>query len=925
MNIKERTIIELKDSLAESVAVTSELEITENILKVVSDLSIPGISDVAKPIGEILGFFKPSELDETNALLKEALEKMNDAYGMMLEALTEKAVEIYASNIKIEVKSIVNKIKVVEKFGLNEILIADLTTSCDNIFKQVEHVITESSILITEYTDNTKHSDGMISEYIGTFTQYIMSCYQAVAVAHYGLQMVTHLFKKQDEKYKLQAALYLIQLNQQTFGLGFINMVINTVPNSYPKWCLGLFTQKPISFINSKWPDKYMYLGEQAKLKKSMLLFSQNFGSPGFFYFQLTDKPIDAGNEGTRWEMYAIENGQKIPLYTYTKKEKKSGNAYSVYSGELGKPEKGYVQNYVFGLNYDHQKIQIRPNRFLQSYNLCGQNGVDFLQTIDTNDDNSMWISETVGTNIPKFGHDEFPMTPIEAINGENWFQKVMNTSDNTTDSYTGIFDIKSQWMASEYGINGVKMHEVVAYFPAQSNHYVSYVCVYSGGVAFPGGAEYVDVSTQPNEKAGSSKYKGWNGTDFVDGPAKSENGFYWYRKEIFVDSSLAISAGYSAFYAKTYRAQEKPLKMFMLWAYTSNEVLDTFPTPPFNTEEYPISPIIVQNGEEWFQKVMNTKKELTSTPSGNFDFKNQLMASVRGIHGEVRQVVVGSFPPMENQYVSYICVGGAGAKDVIVSTEPNEDAYEYPSSAKYLGWNGSSFQEEPAINVNGYYWYRKEILVSSSLATSSGVNVFVAKTDRADYEEVNNKEFRLWAYTSNQALDIFPRPPFNTDEYPMSSIEALNGKEWFQKAMNTDKDLKSTPSGNFDFKKQNMASVHGKNEDRQVVIGSFPGQSNQYVSYICVGGAGANDVDVSTIPKGTSPEKYLGWNGSSFQNKPAINVNGYYWYRKEIFIDKELTSDSGSNVFFAKTYRAEGDHKEFWIWAFIHKTEDLN
>lgn len=338
----------------------------------------------------------------------------------------------------------------------------------------------------------------------------------------------------------------------------------------------------------------------------------------------------------------------------------------------------------------------------------------------------------------PPFSQVEYPCVPVLVNNATEWFQGAMNTDKNLKSEGYGSFNANDHSIrsGSDSGDSN-KLRSVVGDMPPQAQDYVSYICVRGGS------AKYVDVNFVPNSLSSGEKYQGWNGTEFVDGPAIAIDGYYWYRKEVYITQETADNYGMNVFFAKNYRGNvDGDEQDFDLWAYVSpqspNEV---FPTPPFSTETYPLTPNVSDSPVNWMIQTMQTGGIIPSVRSGEFDFNRQYLKS-QVDNSNVFEEIVGSTRPMASDFISFICVGGPGAKYVDVNAVPNANG----QSEKYQGWNGVAFADGVAVEENGYYWYRKEIKYSLEVAEEYSANVFFAKTYRAPQGQ--HQPFWLWSYT---------------------------------------------------------------------------------------------------------------------------------------------------------------------------------
>lgn len=162
-----------------------------------------------------------------------------------------------------------------------------------------------------------------------------------------------------------------------------------------------------------------------------------------------------------------------------------------------------------------------------------------------------------------------------------------------------------------------------------------------------------------------------------------------------------------------------------------------------------------------------------------------------------------------------------------------------------------------------------------------------------------------------------FPNPPFDLSDYPIKPVKAFSGREWAEGVFGLKGwSCRSQTGDNFNRKLQSMEGV--EEGGLWGVICDGPTSRLRTISYACVGGPAAKYVDVNVYPPPTGRDnEYLGWNGKSFRVGPAVETNGFYWYRLAVEWIAPFKSPTG--VFFAKTYRHpnDGSDKSFKLWAF--------
>jgi hypothetical protein len=167
---------------------------------------------------------------------------------------------------------------------------------------------------------------------------------------------------------------------------------------------------------------------------------------------------------------------------------------------------------------------------------------------------------------VPPFPAAAYPMQAVTGTDSTGWAVNLLGNNSWSVHPSQGTFDPAQGCMNSQEEFEGLQT--VMASGPTQMLSCISYVAV-SG----PGAGE-VDVAVYPATVSGATKFEGWQGTDFADGPAVAVNGIYWYRLHVEWDSpaddpSQDLS---SVLYAKTYRHQGGGhAQPFQLWAFRFN------------------------------------------------------------------------------------------------------------------------------------------------------------------------------------------------------------------------------------------------------------------------------------------------------------------------------------------------------------------
>ncbi len=161
-----------------------------------------------------------------------------------------------------------------------------------------------------------------------------------------------------------------------------------------------------------------------------------------------------------------------------------------------------------------------------------------------------------------------------------------------------------------------------------------------------------------------------------------------------------------------------------------------------------------------------------------------------------------------------------------------------------------------------------------------------------------------------------FPRPPFNLLQYPIVPVTANSGTEWGRKLLGASSWTMDASEEGVLTADQAIESVDPPStRGLLTVMTGGPTAPVDVVSYVAVGGPGADEVDVAVYPESTTGEtQYQGWTGSGWADRPAINTSGLYWYRLSV----KWTQPYPNAVFYAKSYRHQGPNaRPFKLWGF--------
>jgi hypothetical protein len=237
------------------------------------------------------------------------------------------------------------------------------------------------------------------------------------------------------------------------------------------------------------------------------------------------------------------------------------------------------------------------------------------------------------------------------------------------------------------------------------------------------------------------------------------------------------------------------------------------------------------------------------------------------------------------------------------------------------------SFEASPLEIVRGLpVALRWESYSARSLLIEPGVGLVCENAvgcsvgERVVYPDVTT-EYRLTAtgeegpVSKSVTVEVhefapFPEPPFPD---PVTPLVADTGAEWAEKLLGIEGWRLS--SGVFDPAGQFVASRGMTNQQGlQSVVAEGPYTAVDRLSYIAVAGPGAPYVDVAIYPGTVDGQfDYQGWNGQEWVNKPAVAVDGYYWYRLAVVWSSHREP---KGVFYAKDYRVS-QGLSFQLWAY--------
>lgn len=192
-----------------------------------------------------------------------------------------------------------------------------------------------------------------------------------------------------------------------------------------------------------------------------------------------------------------------------------------------------------------------------------------------------------------------------------------------------------------------------------------------------------------------------------------------------------------TTFVVKTYRATEPEGRPFKLWAFR-DALPSEVPTPPFDIR---LECIQASNGDEWASRILGQSdwRIEYDPPLGQFNVNLQCMESCEEEEAG-QSIIVGGSLLVPIEVVSYIAVRGPGAHGVNIFVSPASNDGDHDPGI-YQGWDGSDWVDGSAVEINGFYWYRRAIRWSNI----ADYACFFAKNRRATAEE--DLSFELWAF----------------------------------------------------------------------------------------------------------------------------------------------------------------------------------
>jgi len=289
-------------------------------------------------------------------------------------------------------------------------------------------------------------------------------------------------------------------------------------------------------------------------------------------------------------------------------------------------------------------------------------------------------------------------LKPVLADSEDAWVRGVLGINKSAPNGLIGTFVEGTNSVSSE--VNNSLQSIVVDWGEDCSVGAVSVLAVVGQGAPM--------VRAEAHSADGNSRYKGWNGTAWVEGVATPQNGVYWYR---------AVVPRARTWFAKSYLQQGVELSApFSIFAYLDTESLIA-PARPFPFPDV-VTAIVAESAQDWAVKVLGINRAPTEL-IGCYENKNKTMTSTLLEQGETEEKYYGTLlvrwaEASNVGRVSILAVMGPAA----VTAEPQ---IESPAGTqRYQGWNGSTWVDGPATPQNGVCWYRCMVTQASALHVRS-------------------------------------------------------------------------------------------------------------------------------------------------------------------------------------------------------------
>jgi hypothetical protein len=286
----------------------------------------------------------------------------------------------------------------------------------------------------------------------------------------------------------------------------------------------------------------------------------------------------------------------------------------------------------------------------------------------------------------------------VLADSEDAWVRGVLGVNKSDTNGIIGTFVEGTNSVSSE--INNSLQSIVVDWGEDCSVGAVSVLAVVGQGAPM--------VRAEAHSTDGNSRYKGWNGTAWVEGVATPQNGVYWYR---------AVVSRAKTWFAKSYLQEGVDLSApFSIFAYLDTESLIA-PARPFPFPDI-VTAVVAESAQDWAGKVLGINRAPTELV-GCYENKNKTMMSALVMSDEAEekwyQTLLARWEDSPSVgRLSILAVMGPAAS----TTEPQ---IESPAGTqRYQGWNGSAWVDGPAAPQNGIYWYRCMVTHASALHVRS-------------------------------------------------------------------------------------------------------------------------------------------------------------------------------------------------------------
>ncbi|MBQ4852593.1 hypothetical protein [Pseudoalteromonas sp. MMG012] len=224
-----------------------DIEAIDCVINLSSQIPVPGIQKIIKPLNAIVKMFKPSSTKQIKEELTQINQKMSSIYGLVQEALTEDDVKVLMrSNISLFVQ-------------IQDVELALKTPVWTQILKQYGEMVTNFTDAAQHVNDFLKHyekvninADGYLIQYIGGFANTMCQFYSMYALLQHtsNILMEKNTQNKQSRRESITERL----TNEQKIVIDCVTEFINQALGKdtdifnfkYPSWCKNIFKQEAV-------------------------------------------------------------------------------------------------------------------------------------------------------------------------------------------------------------------------------------------------------------------------------------------------------------------------------------------------------------------------------------------------------------------------------------------------------------------------------------------------------------------------------------------------------------------------------------------------------------------------------------------------------------------------------------------------------